>query len=378
MTLLEVLFAILVTTVGLLGAIALLPVASSQARKGRINDATAVHGPSAFHRFDTEGMRRPDRWMYWDTANSRFQMFGFPFFGQSFCIDPRLIAANGTANGLATNAFPYSPTPALPGPRMQRLTLYSGTNVQVPPPNNFPLPMSKLLADSVFTFDDDLIYTRPDDESLQASAVAGVGWDTLPTGGAISKRQSEGHMSWLATLVPKLDRYTPTDMTSTDQFILSLVVFYDRPADLTVGDAVAERLLHVVTPMAGGGTTGGEVQLRSATADGLKLRPNDWIMLAGATIHPDLNPIMSGLQPGPVNVFKWYRVSSCDPEIDAAGGFYFRYVTLFGQDWDTTLFNPYGNATGTPLTDPNPQQYPQAVVVEGVVGVYEKTIRLEQ
>ena len=62
-TILEVLFAILVTTIGLLGAIAIFPVASAQARKGRQNDIVAVAADSIAHQFDTQYMRRPDQWM---------------------------------------------------------------------------------------------------------------------------------------------------------------------------------------------------------------------------------------------------------------------------------------------------------------------------
>src|SRR5262245_1523452 len=58
-TILEVLFSIMLTTVGLLGAIALFPVASARARKARLNDAVAVSASSAVHMFDTMGMRRP-------------------------------------------------------------------------------------------------------------------------------------------------------------------------------------------------------------------------------------------------------------------------------------------------------------------------------
>src|SRR5262245_31082042 len=67
MSILEILFAILVTSVGLLGAIALFPVASAQARKARINDATAAAGRSAVHTFDALGMRRWERWVGYST-----------------------------------------------------------------------------------------------------------------------------------------------------------------------------------------------------------------------------------------------------------------------------------------------------------------------
>ena len=63
MTILEVLFAIMITTVGLLGAIAVFPVASEYARKGRINDEVTVCADAAGHKVDAMGMRRPERWL---------------------------------------------------------------------------------------------------------------------------------------------------------------------------------------------------------------------------------------------------------------------------------------------------------------------------
>ena len=64
MTILEVLFAIMITTIGLLGAIAVFPVASQMAKKGRLNDEIAVCADAAVHRFDAQYMRRPDRWIH--------------------------------------------------------------------------------------------------------------------------------------------------------------------------------------------------------------------------------------------------------------------------------------------------------------------------
>src|SRR5262245_10263391 len=80
-SILEVLFAIMVTSIGLLGAIALFPVASSQARKAKINDEVANIGRSAVHTFDAMGMRRPDWWYYWDTTSSKFVQVYNPVAG---------------------------------------------------------------------------------------------------------------------------------------------------------------------------------------------------------------------------------------------------------------------------------------------------------
>lgn len=102
-TIIEVLFAIMITSVGLLGAIALFPVASTQARRARLNDMVGNAGRAAFHDFDTRGMRRPDRWLAWDQIAGSFVTVNFNPTSpsprnlqatESFCIDPRMIAAH--------------------------------------------------------------------------------------------------------------------------------------------------------------------------------------------------------------------------------------------------------------------------------------------
>ena len=84
-TILEVLFAILVTSVGLLGAIAVIPVASMQARKGRIADTVAIVAASAEHRFSTEMMARPSRWV----------VFNYNGADGAALVSPDLIGWNG-------------------------------------------------------------------------------------------------------------------------------------------------------------------------------------------------------------------------------------------------------------------------------------------
>jgi hypothetical protein len=358
---LEVLFAILVTTIGLFGALALLPVASSQARKGRLNDAVAVAAMTCVHEFDARGMRRPvplagqpGGWMGWNPlANSGNGAFtaGVPTFGKSYCIDPRCVAENGgtAARANAFRIFPYVPT-ATGAPRMDRITLWSGlVNA------GQPVPMNKLRSDAMFTIDDDLTYDRSDDNSLAPTQQ----FDTLPSALTTNaRRRTDGHMSWLATLVPKLDRYTinTTDVL-TSTYVLSIVVFYDRPANLGYDQGAAstdsrnERIVTVASfPASEIG--GREIQLTASSAAALDLKANDWIMLSGLAPHA---------LGGNFEVFKWYRVLDTEAEAtdDDNDGTYERYVTLGGPDWDL------------------PPSNTEAVIVEGVVGVYEKTIRLE-
>ena len=68
-SLLEVLFAMLVGTIGLLGAISLLPVAIEQANKGREADSQMIIGESAIEEFKIRGGYLPDLWVVYDGAN---------------------------------------------------------------------------------------------------------------------------------------------------------------------------------------------------------------------------------------------------------------------------------------------------------------------
>jgi Tfp pilus assembly protein PilV len=374
-TIMEVLFAIMVTAIGLMGALPLLTAAATQARKARTADASTSAVTAAVGYFDAMGMRRPQSWVAYDapvngnatnTGNPRYPWTEYQAFLQnptgpqpplrsnwfggfnSFCIDPRMTAANqkdvtDPTLGVVVGAGSFPRNVVAGQPAMWRLGLFNGGTV----------PMNRLMAESLFTIHDDLDYERVADQSIVASQVI----DYLPGAATIpARRRIEKHLSWMATLVPKLDRYSSVP---TDGHVLSVVVFYDRPADLTItGDALNERQLAVAS-MPGGGIMGGEVVLQTAGSvatqkeadEQLNIHTNEWILLSGTVPH------QSG---GNVGVFKWYRVSDIEPEVEwpGPGNPAQRYVTLTGQDW--VAFNT------------------QAVAMQGVVAVVEKTIRLEQ
>jgi type II secretory pathway pseudopilin PulG len=385
-TIIEVLFAILVVVVGLFGALALLPAAVAQARKARTAEALAVAGMSGVHEFDARGMRKTSNWMRWNSVTSQFvfepvnALTGIPTASTaSYCIDPRMIAASNATPALATAAsiFPYTPVVTPNDPRMLRISLWDGIN-RAPQPQQ---PMSRILADSIFSCEDDLSYIRNEgDKTLEAYQQ----WDRLPADSAITnpfarrpaRRQAARSMSWLATVVPKIDRYSAR---ATDTYVLSLVVFNQRPSNLGLNPAtgllhvdpigepstdfpdLAERVVNVAD-MPGIGVTGGEVLLTSRLAtsqiqaeEELRLRPNDWIMLSG---------VMSTTS-GNVFRFQWYRVSDTEAEVtyDTTATNWQRYVTLVGRDWDVVGMPAPTNV--------------QAVICQGVIGVYEKTIKLE-
>ena len=399
-SIIEVLFAILIATVGLLAAVSVFPVAAAIARRGNLFDAAGVHGRSAVHAYDAQGMRRPDHWYQWlaTATPPQFVTIGTPGVGYSYCIDSRFV----TANAPNVASFPYEwqhqsittlnnlPTVGTNvAPRMVRVAYLRPAYLDL---NNMGQPSqdmaktiagNRLQAERTFTLDDDLAYWRPGvDEFPANSPILNHNDDSIPamqqpaylpksTTSQVSKRQTRGEFSWMATLVPKID-FNQLGLTQSDQYVLSVVVFHQRPADLAINGEY-ERVLNVYVV---DGTTGGEVQIYwPATAQNqtnddlaeirLKLKANDWIMLAGNIIYTDTTSGMPVQKTVPR--FQWYRVSDCDdvsyeaatatPALPAR---YERTVTLIGQDW---IWSSLSNQ--------------QATIVEGVIGVYEKTVRLE-
>jgi hypothetical protein len=405
-----VLFAILIATVGLLGAIAVFPVASAQARKGRLYDAMAVAGRSCVHTFDAMGMRRPDRWYQWNTQLNPHQFDLVAVHqGECFCIDSRFVVANYLV-GANANVFPYewqdpnittlnnlplADANGNPAPRMRRVAFFGQPYLDINP-NGQPglvantIAGNKLQADNIFFIEDDLAYFRPGTDELPESVTnarakndktlpAVQNYDFIPGTTTLSRRQTRGEFSWMATLVPKVDVLT---FVASDQYQLSIVMFHQRPSLATVTGAndttnVNGENERVVNVYVEDGNTGGEVllywpsttqtqQYDDIAALRLKLKAGDWVMLGGILVHrdPQTNQVLSRFPR-----FQWYRVSDtdeisyepADATINQAR--YERRATLIGQDWNIDVNSQLQNQ--------------QATIVEGVIGVYEKTVRLE-
>lgn len=413
-TILEVLFAILVTTIGLLGAIAIFPVASAQARKGRQNDIVAVAADSIAHQFDTQYMRRPDQWFAWSTVPINGNPPGYypvPLLlnsgaitpGLSYCIDPRFVSVN--AGNPTTNAFVFFPAvPRLNAadvsePRMLRINLRA-----------FPAAasvMSRFQADQVFAIEDELVYERPgvnsvnSDNALPAFQNYNKILDVNSGNMVASRRQEAGDLTWMATVVPKLNRDSGI-VTPTDLFTLSIVVFLKRSPDLLLDgrNTAASPSEHTATEQRGfvlgphpfngnstvgdfhaAGIGGGEVTI-SVRTDVVtsptdtnpydntnhdevltQLNRGSWVMLAQKTSN---NTAFNGNC-----IYSWYRVSDAEETQRAVtiGGFAFlqRDVTLVGPDWQLLDLDNDGNADPAEVT-----------IIPGVIAVYERTIRLEQ
>ncbi|MHB8861703.1 MAG: type IV pilus modification PilV family protein [Pirellulaceae bacterium] len=351
-SLLEVTFSIGVVMIGLVGIAALLPVAGSQANKGAIADSAARRGVDAVREFHVRSMANPNTWRWFDPSISMFRPVALAELvdGLSFCIDPRFVA-QGVANSdhVGRNGFPYIDD------------LNAGTVLSMPRITLSPSPwaagnlvMGRLQADQIFTSDDELVFELPSDRTLgplQSFSLA----PTAPF--APLRRSINGYTSWMATVVPRLDRMG----NLTDEYTLSIVVFSRRVIDAAVNNenVASERVVRVASFFSGQPAVGGgdmELVTRRNNEEDLRLRTGDWVMLSGTKLRPGLAT--------PIQVHKWYRVANAGEEavFDASTNNWVRDVTLIGPDWDWA-------SNISPTT--------QVTIVRGVVAVFEKTIRLE-
>jgi type II secretory pathway pseudopilin PulG len=430
-TLLEVLFAIMVASVGLLAAIALFPVALAMARQGRIADLTAVAASSAVGQFDTGLMRRPDHWLAWDETNNQPRFLppnnqvisapfnfnvasgtnilnGRPLYGRAFCIDPMGFAHNleedaawGTNNSALWSWFPavpeLSPSPnAVPNAsRMVRLGLHNNDPAYLnvawipnpsPPPNKRLFSMSYAQADRVFRIEDMLLYERPDNNALPAVQL----YTPMNAGGTAvaGRRQEEGRLTWFATLVPKLDRLNGV---LGEEYVLSIVVCYNRSGeathvpgsgpDITRWPEWTAKILPANAINAGGdfhalGVGGGEVTISSMDPN-VETGLNQFFYSPEAVELKQGSWVLLGRQVQTafgafVQVFQWYRVSDAETEaryedVDNSG-------TKDRYQRDVTLVGPDWPAD---LDGNNVSEECDVIIVPQVIYVYERTIKLD-
>ena len=366
-TLIEVMFACGIAMFGLLVVVALIPLGSNELRIGSQTDRMASLGRNAVQEFDIRGMRDPRQWIWnnkggpvLNTAGSNATGANLSWFTgivdntaqyrtepQAYAIDPRFVTRHPNIR------FPYAGKAQLSMPRLSLLT----RNPTNPLANG--LPLDQVTADHLFVARDDLMLLFPDDRTLLSSPNWGIG---------LRKRQYRGELSWMATVVP-LNVAIGNQQNKpqfNDNYLLSIIIFSARnlsvehamSVDSTIAN-VAERATNI--NLVGGGYAGGEVKLihpipknvtdkQKYAENVLKLQTSSWIMLSGRDNVKNPNRTKRHV--------RWYRVLNVGPARVQKNNAT-RFVTLQGADWEL----PNGKT--------------QATIMEGVVGVFEKNIRLE-
>ncbi len=321
-SLLEVLISIFVLSIGLLGIAAMIPIGGSEIDKANQADRSAVLGRAALR--EVKVRRMLENWQSsLDNPSVEIQTW-MPQGGWSLntpqyvMIDP-LMAANGV------NAFPN----ATASYTMARVNLRRA-------PYSTALALTPPGAETIFVSHDDLNFDTSEKDRRPLAIPSSSG----------TSQQYEGNYSWMAMVAPaERDVHQWLQAGSGGVFrasrvTVSAIVFYKR----NLVAAQAERVANV-TDAYGLGLGGGDVRLTAGNVDDFKgLRRNHWILLCGQT----------GNMSWP-NVFKWYRVVAVGQDNPNSAS---RDVTLAGSDWLWSTTNV------------------QAVLIEGVVGVYTETVEL--
>jgi len=352
-SLIEILMSIGVMLLGLLGVVALIPAGQHRAQQSSLEDRKSQVGRRAIREFFIRSMHEQGRWVVdgdtgADARNPR----------QSFCVDPRAFAGGARRFPYDGNPFQQSNDPRETIGFMHRISLQS-ESITSPLGGNGPstgnaMPLGQ--AEKLFVVEDDLLFERPSDGTLPTEQAVPLLWwfhDTNKDGQVNDKddlspssRLADGHLSWMATLVPDV-------LPDSDLYHLSVVVFHKRLTDPTIAtsETYPENVV-AIGQFTGDGRSGGDLVFDAtkgtdhARAHLTSMKPGEWLMLHQIVSNPQ-NP------PDRRSYFRWYRLVAAQ---DMQSGQ--RAVTVQGPDW------------------PNPGTGQTAILVRNVVAVYEKTIRL--
>ncbi len=192
LTLIEVLSAMGVATIGVFGVLVLLPLASRMSQIGLSNQATRQNATNVIEKMKSFGALNSNRWV-WNNGATFIPAVAMP--GDAYCLDPMLISApnfNPDLPATDTSAirfFPYTSGAPTVQPT-QRLSIR-----RVP---GATLPMGAAMAESMFG-QRDLLRTNPAPSDVLPPTQAYV---RDPGSGAVVRRETEGSKSALALILP--------------------------------------------------------------------------------------------------------------------------------------------------------------------------------
>lgn len=368
-TLVEVIFAIGVVLIGLVGLMSILPLAGRRADDALSLNASAQLAETAMDELMVKKF----------LSNGRLRTFNYrtptPSISSadSFVIDPMFCSIFEATEGNVTDSnpaviagigydqklFPYYKERHNPyldpsinsvnwpadQPRMHRVGIGHPTNVNS---STGPAFIDREQALSLVEDSNDLVVSRnKKDRTLPATFQA---LQSSDSGLEYGKRVPAGTYSWIATVNPLGGGYAS----------VSVVVIRNRERNFKVPttavanalespdqNMVGERLAYVTYSSGFSGGAGGVVHIEGSMATVSRLRSNDWIMLSRKTTNNTIH--------------RWFRIVGVDgkPVEDTAAGTWKHKVLLDGPDWR------FGStqADGT-----------YATLVDGVVSVTERSV----
>ncbi len=430
-TLVEVLFAIGVVLIGLVGLASVLPVAARRAQDSiDLNEASAL-ASAVFDELEAKGALRRSAWVVrLDQDRGSFGPGTTPPVDAAFpnatswCIDPMFVSADVSAlteanggyfnaynpnsgNGYRRMLFPHYrgehdplADPSLPpdefwrpvgsiAPRMLRVGVGrqqdQGGLLRTPDGEAFLFRSRE--AEALVETLDEVSTFKPEDRTLN---VVTQDTEAVSGGSPLGKRVTDGSLTWIATC---------NQVPGSTYMSVSVVVMRKRdrsfftypvtdtqesgPAKTSDGNSTAERLAYVNYANGFTGGAGGTVQIMGPAehvdangnpVGGLSPRVvvNDWVML-------------SRQLPSGGDVHRWFRVASVDeePEFltvdDPVHGdpheVWQRTVYLDGPDWSfgfpTPGFADKDTAGGTVLDNT------YVTIMDDVIAVSEHMIRMQ-
>jgi hypothetical protein len=333
---------------GLMGLLAMIPIANFHLLKAAKYDRAAAVAQIAFGEIRARDLLRPERWVLDSGVRlvdnpGHLQNFRLP---STYAFDPLWMTP--TSGNLLQVNYPTHFPQALTQPQFAAHASHTLPRVSLP--SEFGNgTMGRPLADKLFVWNGDLTIELPDDHDVPSRMLV-----RRSAAGAPLVRESHGHYSWMFTAMPSgrgpiWDPITRRWGGATD-YEVSVVVFYQRLLERSIA---RERIFRVSEFY--GGLGGGEARLvAQATSDEFEgLREGQWLLLTAP-------------EPSGRLVAKWYRVVTAGEGFgDVNTTLPTRWIGLAGPDWDATL---------TPTA--GVELY--ATFVEDIVGVFTTNMRIPQ
>jgi len=343
-SLLEVLFAVFILSMGMLGLGALIPVGNFQVSQGLRADHAAACARAAFRQIEARGMLNPKLWRN-KPGNPPSFIASNSAQWPTFMLDPLFLVRGGE------DIYPRSGGQA---PTMGRLTL---VDMQHSPDNILRL-QAIARAESVFRWRDDL-----------RGGVNGERPVFMVDNGDLSISAHEGNYSWMAMISPSLQESTVAAKLGNPaqakrlMYNVAVIVFYKREVEPDGNDREFPRNVRQIVPEEGGfNPTTLTLTLDTKLLEDVKIVPGQWIMLSHRLNN---DPSVGGTIP----YHRWYRVAAAGNRFRSASDAYNIpiHVQLEGPPWPVGAIDESLRSITRPAV----------TIHQGVVGVYERTMEFD-
>jgi type II secretory pathway pseudopilin PulG len=217
LSIIEVLTAMVVAMIGVMGVMILIPFAVKQAKVGMDSDAAVQLARNAYSDFEIRGYRNPENWWIPALGRTYDPSTDGP---QTFAIDPLSVIENGPG------IFPLNP------PDFQQDSLPIPLQI---PMLNLAIPrlgnnnqwlkdgMTLGVAQKLFRGRDDLVFGAGVDDLDPPKQI----FDRVGADGPVLTRQSKGRISWSAIVVPYINS-SVTNGSGTWSYKLYILVYKIR------------------------------------------------------------------------------------------------------------------------------------------------------